>query len=145
VPEAEGPRNYAISFSRDTRVVAPDDGEIRLGQLARIHVRAGLTKAQALSGPALFEPYLLAPDVKVRNLSTGEERVFPAHDLPLGVDTVFEAGAFYEQPQLAMYYHCHGIEGDVATLILVLPVGPADSGSFHAENDLRQALRQGQR
>lgn len=69
--------------------------------------------------PALFEPYLLAPDVKVRNLSTGEERVFPAHDLPLGVDTVFEAGAFYEQPQLAMYYHCDGIEGDVATLILV--------------------------
>lgn len=118
-PEVEGYREYTIAFVRDTRVVAPDDGEIPLKPLARMHFRAGLSKARLLSGPVMFEPYLLSPDVKVRNVATGEERTFPAQDLALGVDTVFEEGKFYEQPQLAMYYYCDRIEGDLATLILV--------------------------
>jgi hypothetical protein len=100
-------------------VTAPDDGEIPLKSLAAVHIRAGMAKGRRLAGPVLFEPYLLVPDVKVRNVSTGEEKTFSQHDLALGVNTVFEVDRFYESPQLAMYYYCEDIKGDLATIYLV--------------------------
>ena len=44
--------------------------------------------------------------------------MFQRHDLPLGVDTKFEVGKFYEQSPIGFYY-CEHIEGSLVTLILV--------------------------
>ena len=112
-------RDHTIPCPQGCRVIAPDDGEIPLKPLARVLIRAAMTEARTLTGPAMFEPYLLVPDVKVENVATGERKTFSPHDLALGVDTTFEEGRFYENPQLAMYYYCNRIEGDTASLYLL--------------------------
>jgi hypothetical protein len=112
-------KDDAIACPSGTRVVGSDDGEIPLKPLACAHVRAGTTKPKILAGPVKLDPYLLTPDVKVRNVATGEEKTFSPHQLALGVNNVFEQGKFYEQPQLAMYYFCEDVKGDRAHLYLV--------------------------
>lgn len=67
----------------------------------------------------MFDPYLLVPDVKVRNVATGEEKTFSQHGLSLGFNTAFAEGTFYEQPLLATYYYCDHISGHLARLYLV--------------------------
>src|ERR1700734_2228505 len=116
---AEACENHVVDCEPDTRVIAPDDGEIPLKPLARIHFQAGMSTAQTLTGPVKFDPYLLLHDVNVRDVASGEERHFSQHGLALGIDTTFEESKFYEQPQLAMYYYCDRIEGEIATLYLV--------------------------
>jgi hypothetical protein len=103
----------------DTEVIAPDDGEFPLKAIAKIHVTAGIAQVKTLIGPTLFEPALLVPDVKVKKLHTGEETTYSQSDLPLGVDTVFHVGEFYEQPQIGHYFYCDQIVGDVATILLI--------------------------
>ncbi len=110
---------HVIPCPEGTRIVAPEDGEIPLKPLARLCVHVGMTKARVLAGPVAFEPYLLTPDIKVKNMASGEEKVFSRHNLGLGVDTVLEEGKFYENPNLAMYYYCDKVEGDTATWYLV--------------------------
>ena len=112
-------KDCTILFPLATRVIGPDDNEIPLKPVDCVHVRAGITKARILDGPVKFDPYLLVPDVKVRNIATGGEKTFSQHSLALGVNNTFVPGRFYEQPQSAMYYFCESIEGDVAHLYLV--------------------------
>jgi hypothetical protein len=111
-------RDYIIECPPNSVVSAPD-GEFPAKSLARIRVLVGLTKAKTLTGPVTFDPSLLVPNATVRNVLTGEETVFSRHGLPLGGDTVFEAGQFYEQPQLLHYFYCDHITGDLATIYLV--------------------------
>jgi len=117
--EIDAYKDHVISCPAGTRVTDPDDGEIPLKPLASIHVRAGMTRAKTLRGPVMFDPYLLVPDLKVRNVATGEEKTFSQDGLKLGFNTTFTASAFYEQPRLAHFYYCDHIEGDIATLYLV--------------------------
>ena len=112
-------RNHAIPCSSGTRVIGPEDGEIPLKPLACVHVRVGMTKAKVITGPAMVDPYLLVPDVKVRNVGTGDQRMFRQRDLEFGVNNVFAAGQFYEQPQMASYYYCDSVNDDLAHLYLV--------------------------
>jgi Restriction endonuclease len=112
-------KDTIVNCPPDTRVIDPDDGEIPLKRLARIHLRTALVKAKTITGPVMFEPTLLMPDVKVKNVATGEEKTFSPHDLALGVHTVFEEGKFYEQPQSGNYYYCDHIDGNIATILLV--------------------------
>lgn len=111
--------DHVIPITPGAMIVAPDDGEIPLKAVAKIRVRAAVTQAKTLHGPAMLDPYLLIPDIMVRNLATGESQLFNPHDLALGVDTVFEEGKFYESPQLSMYYYCERIEGDTVRLYLI--------------------------
>ncbi len=117
--EIDAYKDHAIACPSGTRVIGPNDGEIPLKPLACVHIRAGLTKAKTLTGPVMFDPYLLAPGVKVRNVATGEEKTFSHLDLKLGVNNAFAEGQFYEQPQLAMYYFCDSVKDDLAHLYLV--------------------------
>ena len=78
-----------------------------------------MTRAQGLTGPVMFDPYLLVPNVRVRNVATGEEKTFSQDGLKLGFNTAFALGAFYEEPRLANFYYCDHIEDDFATLYLV--------------------------
>jgi hypothetical protein len=117
--EVDAYQYHAIACPPSTCVIGPDDDEIPLKPLACLHVRASTTKARILDGPVRFDPYLLVPDVKVRNIATGEEKTFSQHRLALGVNNTFVAGRFYEQPQAAMYYFCESVEGGVAHLYLV--------------------------
>jgi hypothetical protein len=117
--EIDAYQDYIIPCPVGTRVIEPDDGEIPLKSLASIHVRAGMTRAKTLRGPLMFDPYLLVPDLKVRNVATGEEKTFSRDGLKLGFNTTFTAGTFYEQPRLAYFYYCDHVEGDTATLYLV--------------------------
>ena len=112
-------RDQTIVVPEGTRVIGPDDGEIPLKPLAAVHLRAAITTGQPMIGPNLIDPYLLMPDVKVRNVTTGEENTFPQHGLPLGHNNTFETGKFYEQPQLASYYYCMNINGNLAEIWLV--------------------------
>jgi hypothetical protein len=112
-------KDHVIPCPAGTRVVEPDDGEIPLKPFASVHVRAGMTKAQGLRGPVMFDPYLLVPDLKVRNVATGEEKTFSQEGLKLGFNNEFTVGTFYEQPRLAFFYYCDRIDGDIATLYLV--------------------------
>jgi hypothetical protein len=113
-------KNHVINCTFGMHVVGPDDGEIPLEPLTSVHVRAGMIKARTLTSPAAFDISLLSPDVKIKNVATGEEQTFSVHGLPLGIDTVFTEGAFYEQPPLAgHYYYCDRIDGDVVTIYLV--------------------------
>jgi hypothetical protein len=112
-------RDNVVNCPSDTRVVAPNDGEIALKPIAKIHVRTGIIKSKTLTGHTLFDPSLLIPDVKVTNIRTGEENTFSPDRLGLGIDTVLEAGNFYENPQLSMYYYCDRIEAGIATFFLV--------------------------
>ena len=102
-----------------TEVIAPDDGEFPLKVLTKIHVTAGLVQAKTLIGPTLFDPALLVPDIKAKNLATGEETTYSHASLPLGIDTVFCVGEFYAQPGIGFYFYCDKIEGDTATILLV--------------------------
>lgn len=112
-------REDEILFPLETYVTGPDDGEIPLKALNCVHVRAGITSARILDGPVRFDPYLIIPDLNVRNVGTGEETKFSQHHLALGINTTFAAGQFYEQPQLEMYYFCESVAGEVAHLYLV--------------------------
>lgn len=112
-------KDHVIACPPGTRVIEPDDGEIPLKPLSSVHVRAGMTRAKTLNGPTMFDPYLPVPDLKVRNVATGEERIFSQDGLKLGFNTEFTAGTFYEQPRLAHFYYCDHVEGDIATLYLV--------------------------
>ena len=108
-----------ISCPPACRVISPDYGEIPLKLLARIHVRTGITNAKILVGPAMFDPYLLSPDVKVINVSSGEEQTFTQYGLELGLNTVLEVGKFYENPTLAIYYYCEDIRREVVTWYVI--------------------------
>lgn len=112
-------RNFTIPCPKGTFVTGPEDGEIPLKELAAVHIRAAITTGQPLIGQNVIEPYLLLPDVKVRNVATGEERIFSQHGLPLGNNDRFEKGKFYEQPQLANYYCCVDVRGNIADVWLV--------------------------
>jgi len=112
-------QDRVISCSADARVIGPEDEEVPLKPLARIRVRAGLVKARVLTGPTMFEPNLLSPDVVVKNVATGEQKAFRRYDLKLGFNTIFEVGTFYEQPSNQMYYYCDEIKGDIARLYLI--------------------------
>jgi hypothetical protein len=114
-----GYQDHVISCMSGARVVGPDDGEVPLKSLARVHIRAGLTEAQILNGPRMFEPNLLTRDVTVRNIVTGEEKTFNPYDLKLGFNTTFAEGKFYQQPPNTMYFYCDEIKGNVARLYLV--------------------------
>jgi hypothetical protein len=109
----------SIDCPPDTKVVGPDDGEIPLKSLVRIHIRAALVKAKTLIGPRLFDPSLLVRDVKVKKLTTGEETTYRQANLPLGINTVFQVGQFYEQTAISHYFYCDRIEGDTATIYLI--------------------------
>lgn len=117
--EADTHEQHTIECPPGTRVIGPNDGEIPLKPLACVHIRIGMTKARVVTGPFIFDPYVLVPDVKVTDVATGEEKKFSQHGLALGVDTVFAEGKFYEQPQLATCYYCERIEGNLATIYLV--------------------------
>jgi hypothetical protein len=108
-----------ITCRPGTRVVAPDDGEFPLRPLARIHVRAGMTEAKLFASRVPFEPYLLLPNVKVTKIATGEETTFRRHDIPLGINTQFAEGVFYESPSLAAFYYCDRLDGETAFFYLV--------------------------
>jgi restriction endonuclease len=125
----------ALDCPPNTRVVEPDDGVVPLKPIARIHIRTALIRAKTIKGPVLFDPVLLVPDVKVKNVATGEEQVFGQHELPLGINTVFEEGKFYEQPQFSNYYYCDHIDGEMATIFLVesFQLGILFQGEFKQE------------
>lgn len=113
-------KDHVIKCTSGVHVVSPDDGEIPLEPLDSVHIRAGMIKARTLTSPAAFDTSLLSPDVKITNVGTGEEQTFSVHGLPLGIDTIFTEGAFYEQPPLAgYYYYCDRIDGDLVTIYLV--------------------------
>jgi hypothetical protein len=65
------------------------------------------------------DPYLFVPDVKIRNVITGQQQSFSQDRLAMGVNNAFVVGQFYEQPQVAMYYFCESIVGELAHLYLV--------------------------
>jgi hypothetical protein len=111
-------KDNVVDCPPDTQVTAPDDGEIPLKAIVRIHVKTGLVKAKTITGPVKFDPYLLVPDVKVTDVGSGEEYIFSQHNLALGIDTVFEEGRFYEQPALEHYYYCDRIRGGIADIAL---------------------------
>lgn len=114
-------KDNAIDCPADTRVIGPDDGEIPLKPIAKIHVKTGLIKSKTLIGSTIFDPALLVPDVKVIDIRTGEESTFSPNRLRLGIDTVLEPGKFYENPRFGMYYYCEQIDGEIATIWLVEP------------------------
>jgi hypothetical protein len=97
-------QDYEIPCPEGTSVIAPCDGEIPLKFVATIRIRAGLDRARVLAGPIVFEPYLVTPDVRMKDVLTGDEQKFPRYGLPLGVGTKVREGIFYENPNLAMYY-----------------------------------------
>jgi hypothetical protein len=117
--EVEEYKDHDVACPPEASVVAPDDGEVPLKTLSAIRVCAGMTMARTIAGPVKFDPYLLMPDAKVRNVATGEEQTFGQGTLAFGISTIFEEGKFYEQPQLASYYHCDRIAADTATLSMV--------------------------
>ena len=52
------------------------------------------------------------------DVSQQQRNVFPAEELPIGVDTVFEVGKFYKNA-LDMKYRCLKIEENMASLLLI--------------------------
>jgi hypothetical protein len=110
---------HEIPCPAGTSVIAPENDEIPLKPLACVRIRGGLTEARGITGPVKFDPYLIMPDVKIRDVATGEEKTFSQLDLALGLNNEFSQGHFYEQPQVASYYYCESIEGNLATLCLV--------------------------
>lgn len=75
--------------------------------------------ARVLTSPVAFETHLLVPDVKLHDIATGEVTTFSRHDLPLGLNTTFAVGTFYEQPIIAAYYYCDEINSGLASIYLV--------------------------
>jgi hypothetical protein len=124
---------HTVELPPDT-VTGPDDGEIPLKPLERIHIRAGITKATVLDGPVKLDPYLFAPDVKVQDLATVKEEIYSQDRLRFDVNNTFVPGQFYELPQLAMYF-CKSIQGDVAHLSLIesFQHGQLIQGEFQQE------------
>ncbi len=119
VGEVDAYEDHRIPCPPGTIIIAPEGDEIPLKELAFIRIRGSITKAKMLTGPVMFDPYLIMPDVKVRNVSTGEENTFSQLHLALGLDNAFTEGEFYEQPQAASYYYCEGVQGYLAHLYLV--------------------------
>lgn len=117
--EPDSYNDHTIKCPSGAHVLGPDDGEIPQKPLVCIRVRAGLAKAKTLAGPVMVDTHFLVPDVKVRNIGTGEEKTFSMHDLPLGIDTGFAECKFYELPQFAEYYYCDSIKDGVADIYLV--------------------------
>ncbi len=118
----------------NAKIVAPSDGEIRLDKVAAIIVDAGPSRARVLKGPYMFEPYLLTPDITVKNVRSGEEQTFSQVDLPHGFDTKVEVGKFYENKALAIFYYCKAIEGGIVSWALV--------ESYQLGNLLQASLKQ---
>ena len=111
-------KDDAIACPSGTRVVGPDDGDSAKTPCLR-SCTSGHYQSENPHRTGQLDLYLMTPDVKVRNVATGEEQTFSPHQLALGVNNVFEQGKFYEQPQLAMYYFCESVKGDLAHLYLL--------------------------
>lgn len=112
-------QEFVISCDAGAQVVGPDDGEIPLKPLARVHVVAGLNEARILDGPRMFDPSLLMRDVSVKDVATGEETTFKRYGLKLGLKTTFTEGHFYRQELNDHFYYCDEIKGDIARLYLI--------------------------
>jgi hypothetical protein len=117
--EVDAYEDHVIECAAGTSVVAPDDGEVPLKPLLCVRIRSGITEARVLTGPAVYDPYLIVPDVNVRNVSTGEEKTFSRHGLAIGVNNEFTEGQFYEQPELASFYFCESNKDGMVHLYLV--------------------------
>lgn len=87
-------RESRIPCPPGTHVIGPDDGEIPLKPIACIHVHAGITQMKRIKAPRRFDPCLLVPPVKVKDIATGEETAFDPRHLAVGFDTKFEQGKF---------------------------------------------------
>jgi hypothetical protein len=109
-----------ILCARGTQVIGPDDGEIPLKPIVGIIVCAGVREVKQIRASRRFDPCVLAPPIKVKDVASGQETIFEQSKLAVGFDTVFKPGAFYEHPAIPnFYYYCKDIEGETATLILV--------------------------
>ena len=54
-----------------------------------------------------------------RNDLTEESVVIPADEVPLGFDTVLEAGKFYQNPKFKFAYYCESIKDNIANMFLI--------------------------
>jgi len=115
IPDGE----HTIPMPEGTIITGPHDGAVPLKPLAAIRIRTVRTKARTLDGPNKVDPSFMTPDVRVQNISTGEEKTFKYKDLALGIDNTFLPGKFYEAPGLGFFYYCEGVENGVAALCLV--------------------------
>ena len=122
-----------IDCPEGTEVVAPQEDEIPLREIRRIHVTAGLRKSKTLiKGHTQFDQSLLVPNIETTDLMTGEKHMFNPSEVGLGVDTTLEPGKFYENPWLGMFYQCANIQANIAEFHLVesFQVGELICGTF---------------
>lgn len=110
---------YVIPMPDGTIVTGPQDGVVPLERLSAIHILTKIVMARPLIGPNALDPSILMPDVKVRNVGTGEERDFKYGDLALGIDTSFVPSRFYEAPGLGYFYFCEQVKDGIAHLCMV--------------------------
>jgi hypothetical protein len=111
--------DHEIICPPGTNVVCPDDGEIPLKPISKVHVSVGIVMAKTITGPFMFEPHVLSPKVNALNVNTGENTVFNLNDLGTYLSNAFEQGKFYEQPAIGSYFYCERISGDIADIYLI--------------------------
>ncbi len=52
--EADTHEQHIVQCPSGTRVIGPNDGEIRLKPLARVYIRVCMTKAKVVTGPVIL-------------------------------------------------------------------------------------------
>lgn len=104
----------------NTKLILPDGrGEIPVSEFLFIYW-AETVRLVNLGGidPTVFA--LFGKHYEYKNELSGEAVLIDPMKLPLGVNTVFEEGKFYTQPQLKNFlYYCEKIEGEFVTLLLL--------------------------
>lgn len=104
----------------NTKLILPDGaGEIPVSEFLFIYW-AETVRLLNLGGvdPTVFA--MFGKQYEYRNELNNEVVLIDPAKLPLGVNTIFEEGKFYTQPQLKNFvYYCEKIEGEFATILLL--------------------------
>jgi hypothetical protein len=110
------PQQAAFALMENTELVLPDGAKVSVTDFLFYYWQA-TARLMDTGGidPTIFTAY----GKQYRNVLNNEVAFIDPADLPLGVNTVFEVGKFYTQPQLKFSYYCHSIENGEAAIYLV--------------------------
>lgn len=114
------PEKSGWRMSDNTRMILPDSGkEIPVDEFLLIYF-AQTARLLNLGGADPNVYALFGKQYEYKNELNDEVTLIDPSTLSLGVNTVFEEGKFYTQPQLKDFiYYCEKIEGEFAALALV--------------------------
>jgi Restriction endonuclease len=115
-----GPARSTVQLLDGAVIVAPEDDSdvVPTGPATSISFVYSFVKVPTLQTRGI-DPTIFSPQLQIRDEISGRTFVLDQGGLPLGLDTTFVPGKFYEAVDVGFYWFCKAVNGDTAVMILV--------------------------